>query len=220
MADIWLIRHGQAGDVMGDYDRLSDLGREQSRMAGEAWRHLAPIQHAVMGGMRRHALTAESFAEGFGPLPPPTVDEGFNEFDHQVVVRAALAAGLIPPSSGGKAAFFEFFGAAMGRWADGHHDDDYAEPYAVFQSRVLAGFERLQSRVQRGETALVFTSGGSISAVVRGLLGLEPAMAFRLNTVMVNTSFTRIQVGAGRASLVSFNNHGHLHATPELVTLS
>jgi broad specificity phosphatase PhoE len=220
MADIWLIRHGQAGDVMGDYDRLSDLGREQSRIAGAGWRHLGPIHHSVMGGMRRHALTAECFEEGFGTLPPVTVDEGFNEFDHQVVVRAALAAGITPPTSGGKAAFFEFFGAAMGRWADGAYDADYPEPYAVFQSRVVAGFGRLQARVEKGQTALVFTSGGTISAIVRSLLDLRPARAFHLNTVMVNTSFTHVQVGAGRASLVTFNNFAHLHTTPALVTRS
>ena len=43
MSDVWLIRHGQAGDVMGDYDRLSELGFAQSRLAGQRWRHLGPI---------------------------------------------------------------------------------------------------------------------------------------------------------------------------------
>ena len=66
MSDVWLIRHGQAGEVMGDYDRLSDLGFQQSRLAGEQWRHLAPIHAVVSGDMRRHRETEETFRAAFG----------------------------------------------------------------------------------------------------------------------------------------------------------
>ena len=37
MGVLYLIRHGQASFGTDDYDRLSDLGHEQSRLAG---RHL------------------------------------------------------------------------------------------------------------------------------------------------------------------------------------
>ncbi len=108
----------------------------------------------------------------------------------------------------------------MGRWADGAHDADYDEPYGVFQARVVDGFEQLRARLGSGETALVFTSGGAISAVARHLLGLEPRRAFQVNTVLVNTGFTRVRVGRGLASLASLNVHSHFDDAPELLTLS
>ncbi|MGO1068705.1 histidine phosphatase family protein [Lysobacter sp. CA199] len=57
---IHLIRHGQAAFGAADYDQLSALGREQSRLLGAA---LAPLAGegdiAICGGMRRHRQTAE-----------------------------------------------------------------------------------------------------------------------------------------------------------------
>jgi broad specificity phosphatase PhoE len=218
MADLWLVRHGQAGEVMGDYDRLSDKGWAQSRHAGSAWRQLAPVHHVIIGGMRRHRETAEGFGETFGLLPAPVVDEGWNEFDHQAVVRAALAAGLSPGESPGRAGFFAFFEAAMGRWASGAHDDDYPEAYAAFQSRVVAALQRSTRTLERGQTGVVFTSGGAISAVCRHLWQLEPHAAFRINQILGNGGFTRIRVGAGRTSLVSLNVLTHFDDAPDLLT--
>lgn len=220
MGDIWLVRHGQAGEVMGDYDRLSERGFAQSRLAGERWRHLTPVTHTVQGAMRRHRETAEAFAEGFGGLPDPVEDAAWNEFDHKQVILKAIEGGLQPPTERSRAGFSSFFFEAMGRWADGEFDADYDEPYSVFQSRVVAGFERLHGRLGKGETALVFTSGGAISAVARHLLGLAPRRAFQINTVLVNTGFTRVRVGRGMASLSSLNVHSHFDDAPELLTLS
>jgi len=219
MADVWLVRHGQAGDVMGDYDRLSELGWAQSRRAGEGWRHLGSVDHVVHGAMRRHRETAEGFAEGFGALPTAEEDADFDEFDHQAVIKAYVAAHGAPDASD-RAAFFRFFGAAMGRWAEGGHDGDYPESYAAFQQRVERGLARVIHRLDAGQAAVVFTSGGVISAVARHLLGLQPMASFRLNTVLLNTGVTRVRAGGGRVSLVSLNESSHLHGQPDLVTLS
>lgn len=220
MGDIWLIRHGQAGEMMGEYDLLSERGWEQSRVAGAAWRHIAPVQHCIHGAMRRHRETATGFAEGFGPLPDAVEDARWNEFDHQSVIRAALAGGLEPDRGAGRAGFFRFFLDAMGRWASGEHDRDYPESYAAFQSRVVAGLDAAISRLGKGESAAVFTSGGTISAVCRHLLDLSPSKAFTLNLSLVNTGVTRLRVGGGWTTLASLNVHAHLDAHPELLTHS
>lgn len=220
MSDLWLIRHGQAGEVMGDYDRLSPRGFQQSAAAGQAWRHIAPLHQAWRGAMRRHAETAATFAENFGPMPIPTEDAGWNEFDHQSVVRAALATGMRPPQGGGRAAFFAFFLDAMGRWASGDHDADYAESYDAFQARVDAALDRAVAQLGSGESAVVFTSGGVISAICRRLLHLAPREAFRINTILANSGVTRLRVGPGLLSLATLNAHPHLDADPALFTLS
>jgi broad specificity phosphatase PhoE len=220
MADLWLIRHGQAGPVMGEYDQLSQLGWQQSRRAGEHWRHLAPVDHVVHGAMRRHRETLHGFTETFGPLPSPHEDADWNEFDHQAIITAALSAGLTPEPGAPRGAFFSFFHQAMGRWAAGEHDNDYPEPYAQFQRRVVAAFERAVQRTHSAETTVVFTSGGPISAVVRHLLRLEPRAAFEVNTVLVNSGLTRIRVGDGRTSLASLNVHPHLDGVAGLETRS
>lgn len=220
MGDLWLIRHGQAGEMMGEYDLLSERGWQQSRVAGAAWRHIAPVQHAIHGAMRRHRETAQGFAEGFGELPDLVEDAAWNEFDHQTVIRAALAGGLEPDRDAGRAGFFRFFLDAMGRWADGEHDDDYAESYAAFQGRVVAGLERATARLGKGESAVVFTSGGAISAVCRHLLDLSPRKAFTVNLSLVNTGVTRLRVGGGWTTLASLNVHHHFDDKPELLTHS
>lgn len=203
---------------MGDYDRLSPTGWAQARRAGERWRHLGDVHRVVHGSMRRHRESAQGFAETWPGLPAPEEDPRWNEFDHRVVMQAAFAAGQPTPTD--KAAFFALFIDAMNRWAGGQHDADYTETYGQFQARVVAGLEAVQGALGRGETALVFTSGGAISAVCRHLLGLTPEMAFRVNLVLVNTGFTRVQVGRGQASLVSLNVTSHLDDTPELRTLA
>jgi broad specificity phosphatase PhoE len=219
MADLWLVRHGQAGAVMGDYDQLSQLGWQQSRRAGEVWRHLAPVDHVLHGAMRRHRETFQAFGESFGPLPTPIEDPGWNEFDHQAVIQAALTAGLAPGTFR-RDAFFSFFHQAMGRWAEGTFDADYPEPYSVFHARVIAAFDRAAARLGQGQIGVVFTSGGPIAAVTRHLLGLEPRAAFEVNAVLVNTGFTRVRVGEGRASLASLNVHAHLDGVEGLETRS
>jgi len=64
MGAIHLVRHGQASFGTGDYDRLSELGHEQARLAGEdmAARGLRP-DVVIHGGMRRQRETAEGLYE-------------------------------------------------------------------------------------------------------------------------------------------------------------
>ncbi|MFT4977362.1 MAG: broad specificity phosphatase PhoE [Myxococcota bacterium] len=218
MPDIWLIRHGQAGDVLGDYDRLSDLGVLQAAAAGARWQHLRPVSRVLTGAMVRHHRTRAVFEEAFGALPTAAEDPRWNEFDHLDVIQVAQRAGLKPADSG-REGFMRFFLTAMTRWSEGRHDEEYVEPYAAFQARVEAGVRDLADDLAPGEVALVFTSGGAIAAVCRSILGLSPLRAFEINTVLVNTGFTRLRVGRGRVSLATLNAHPHIDAQPGLLTL-
>jgi putative intracellular protease/amidase len=64
-------------------------------------------------------------------------------------------------------------------------------------------------RLERGQDAVVFTSGGIIAAVAAGLLGLGAAGVVALNRVTANGAITKVVVGGAGASLVSFNDHAH-----------
>ena len=67
MGVVLLVRHGQASFGADDYDVLSEIGWEQSRVLGRylAERDLRP-DVLLRGGMRRHRETAEGMVEGAG----------------------------------------------------------------------------------------------------------------------------------------------------------
>ena len=85
-----LVRHGQASAGTADYDRLSDLGKRQSRRLGD-W--LADTGHVftgvVAGRMRRHRETLEGIDDAYRArglaLPDAQIDAGLDEFDHHAV---------------------------------------------------------------------------------------------------------------------------------------
>lgn len=218
MPTIWLLRHGKAGDLLGDYDRLSETGFAQARLTGEAYRHLAPIHRLVSGSMRRQRETAAAFSETFGPVPTHEIDPRWNEYDHMSIIQSAIAAGINPPTQKSRSGFSSFFGDAMGRWASGAHDADYTEPYHAFQHRVVAALDAVAGGLESGQTAVVATSGGVISTLCRHLMNLDLEQAFMLNTIIVNGSMTRVRVGQGRMTVTGLNQDLHLETAEGMLT--
>lgn len=225
MGSIYLIRHGQASFGASDYDKLSPLGHEQARVLGEALaRRAVRPAWVVCGGMRRHRETANACLAGMqGPLDFEE-DVGWNEYDHESMLealdprykyKAALTADLLREGDV-RRTFQKLFSRAASRWASGQHDDDYEEPFHVFSSRVLGSLSALTTRMGKGEQALVFSSGGAICAAASHLLGLAPEQAMELSYTLVNTSVTKLLVGARGVTLSTLNEHAHL--TDELVS--
>jgi broad specificity phosphatase PhoE len=204
-----LVRHGQASFGTDDYDVLSETGWEQGRLLG-GWlreRGVAPSS-VVRGGMRRHRETAE--AAGWGDA---AVDVGWDEFDHLSVVASYPDA---PAGDLGRREFQRVFELATARWSGGGHDGEYAEPWPAFRRRVIASFEVACRLAGAGETAVAITSGGPIAAVCAALVDpTADAATFarlwsRFNTVLVNSSVTRVVVGSTGPRLLTFNEHPHL----------
>lgn len=221
MSAIYLVRHGQASFGADEYDQLSDLGYAQASALGQAWEASAFLPtHAVAGSMKRHAQTAIAALDAAGPSDGYDVDDGWDEFPHESVVEA-YAPGLVTDDP---KEFQKIFVSAVGRWAGGEHDDEYPEPYAHFTARVLGAFDRLTASLGRGESAVVFTSGGPLAVVAAHLLaGDAPqwtpqaqALWPRLNTVTINAGVTTVVTGSSGRTLLSFNEHTHL--PPDLVT--
>jgi len=221
---IYLIRHAQASFGRTDYDRLSPQGEQQSIRLGEALAARGLKPHLVVSGaMRRHTRTAELALDTAGLTNPVIVDEGFNEFDHDEVIvahkpaykrRAVLLADLARTGHPARA-FQEMFGAATERWtrSDG---DGYTESFQSFCRRSEDAVRRTADRLGKGETAVVFTSGGPIEAVVSRLLTGTDDLWLRLNPVTVNTAITKVVSGRSGLTLISFNEHAHLDGTDAL----
>ena len=66
----------------------------------------------------------------------------------------------------------------------------------------------------------MFTSGGTITAVLQQIVGMPAIKAFELNWQIVNTSLSRLKFRGDEVSLASFNSHVHLELlrAPELIT--
>lgn len=220
MSRILLVRHGQASFGAADYDNLSDLGHEQSRVLGAALAARGVTADVVVAGeMRRHAQTAAAVLDGAGWSSEVAVDAGWNEFDHLQV----LAVHDQPTTAEGeseKAAFQRWFEEATLRWTSGEHDEAYDESFAAFTSRVEAATVRLADALPSRGTAVVLTSGGPVAWACATLLADAPGgrtdLWLRLNPVSVNTGTSTVVRGSRGTTLVSFNAHDHL--SPDLIT--
>ncbi len=218
MGQVLLVRHGQASWDSDDYDVLSPVGWEQSRLLGQALAARGIVPDVVVsGGMRRHRETAEACLAALESTATAEVDEGWAEFDH-VTMLGSLPAPF-EGRSPTRAEFQEWFEAATERWTGGVHDDEYGESFAAFGSRVG---EALRRTAAREGTVLVFTSGGPISWAAASLLADEPDVLSRLwrrlNPVCVNSGVTRLVTGRRGTTLVTFNGHAHLDGVPDVLT--
>ena len=208
MGVLLLVRHGQASFGADDYDVLSDTGWEQGRLLG-AWlrdRGTTPTV-TIRGGMRRHRETAESAG-----WPDAVIDPGWDEFDHLSVVAAYQDA---PTGQLDRREFQRVFERATARWTAGE-EGEYAEPWPAFRARVAASLAKAAEQAGAGSTVVVVSSGGPIAAACAALVDPDADDAAfarlwsRLNTVLVNGSFTRVVVGSTGARLLTFNEHPHL----------
>lgn len=220
MAVIYLIRHAQASFGARDYDQLSEFGEQQASVLGKALadRGVRP-DLVISGSMRRHARTAELALAAACPDLPVEVDEGFDEFDHEQVILAHKPAYRVRPvmladlarTGHPHRAFQEMFTTATQRWIDG--GDGYTESFQAFCERSEAAVRRTAERLGKGETAVVFTSGGPIAAVVSRLLSGGDELWAKLNPITINTAITKVLSGQRGLTVVSHNEHGHLDGT-------
>ena len=221
MSVIYLVRHAQASFGSRDYDRLSPLGERQCARLGTAFaeRGIKP-DLVVSGGLRRHRRTAELVLAAAGvPSAEITIDSGYDEFDHEQIVvahkpsykrRAVMMADLARTMQPARA-FQEIFEEATRRWVAG--DGTCDESFAEFGTRVEAALRRTASSVGKGQTAVVFTSGGPVSTVVSRLLAGNDQLWLAVNPASVNTGVTKVVQGRRGLTVVSVNDHSHVEGT-------
>ncbi|MBU1331998.1 MAG: phosphoglycerate mutase family protein [Gammaproteobacteria bacterium] len=234
MGSIYLIRHGQASFGADDYDVLSPVGVRQAEVVGA---HLAQLgirlDRCISGSLRRQQHTANTALAQLhaASLQPAEleVDPAFNEFDADAVIRALLPA-LLPEepealhilrnAAQHRAEFQRLFATLIGRWISGHHDTAELQSWQAFSAQVQDGLQRLLQRADTKQNIAVFTSGGTITALLHLVTGIPVAQAFELNWQIVNTSLSCLKFRGSEVTLASFNSHVHLQLlkAPELIT--
>jgi broad specificity phosphatase PhoE len=233
MPQIHLVRHGQASFHADDYDCLSPLGEQQSRLLGDWFGRCRRAVHALhRGGLTRHRQTAEGFLEGLpAPLRPAgdtAVDPGFDEFDHDAMMLAhrpefatpgAMKAWLVQQPDP-KRAFQRLFAQAMGRWMSGEHDADYRESWAAFRARCVAALHRAIDASDGADTLVIVSSGGPISAICQHVLALNDDATARVCFGLANSGVTRLAWSGERLHLMQLNSTAHLEiaGNPALIS--
>jgi broad specificity phosphatase PhoE len=154
-------------------------------------------------------------------------DAGWAEYDHVAVIAAhrpdwsdqtrmkADLAGLPNP----RRAFQQEFEQATARWIGGLHNDDYPESWGGFCARVQNALQRLHARLRKSQTALVFTSGGPISAVAQRLLHLPEENTLRVNWTLANAAISKLIYSERALYLSTLNDHAHFEGVrADLIT--
>lgn len=205
MSHITLIRHGQANSNATDeesYDRLSALGKQQSKWLGTHLREQNQ-HHARLytGTLRRHRETAAAMQTGLEPIEDPRL----NELEYMTLAHAMQRANGTPfPTD--QAAFTQHLPQLFAAW---QRDEipDAPESFAHFEQRIADALEEISS----GDgPALVVTSGGLISCAMRQVLRLDIEGMAQLALAIYNTSQHRLFPIGGRLSPVMFNAIPHL----------
>ncbi|MDX6588924.1 MAG: hypothetical protein QOI84_198 [Solirubrobacterales bacterium] len=215
MPTILLVRHAQASFGTADYDVLSDVGAEQTRLLAAALaRRALKVTRICSGSARRQLDTAEGCRGAFGAAVE--IDERWNEYETEEVLahHGGAAAGLDGVGPGGREISSREFQAildtALDRWAASGEATPATQSWPSFLESRNAALDDLAGRLGGGETGLVFTSGGVIAAICARLLGDRPELFPRLNRVLVNTGITKLAVGRAGTSLITFNEHAHI----------
>lgn len=219
-----LVRHGQARAGTDDYDRLSDLGREQCLRLGR-WL-VATGQRfdaVVIGNMRRHRQSYEqvclAYAEADQELPEARVDHGLDEFDHTAVFQGfardhAGHPSLAAVADGGLVNFGTMIHAALSAWSE-DRIGELPESWEAFGARVADAGRRLDPAQGR---ILAFTSGGVISRLAQSALGAPDRAAIDLNLTLRNSGLCELHPRPYGHALGSWNAVPHLHDKRELWT--
>lgn len=202
MGEIILVRHGQANShatTEEGYDRLSDLGHQQSRWLGEWFRaHEVDFDHVVSGTLRRHRETVA----GLGL----TADEDprLNEIDY-ITLSDALERVKGEPKPTTSEHYAVHMPKVMAAWKAAEIEG--AEPYHAFETRVAA---LIDDAARPGRRVLCVTSGGVIGMVLRHILDLDILKMSHVMLPIFNSSIHKLNVRDGATFLAGYNAIPHL----------
>jgi broad specificity phosphatase PhoE len=239
MANLYLVRHGQAG-TREAYDSLSELGRSQSRFLGEYF-IAQGIEFAAVhcGTMSRQLQTAaevrEAFARTSHPFPEINMDECWNEFDLARVYRE-IGPHLCDADSQFRHEYEEMLtrikesggnhSAPVHRrwwpcdtkmveaWIAGRFPYS-GESWSQFCERVITACKRFNG--DSHANVLIFTSATPVGVSTSMALDLAKDRARQLAGVLFNSSYTLLRQREQQLLLFQFNAVPHL-TTPELRT--
>lgn len=234
MAELIFIRHGQASFGSGDYDILSDRGKEQSVLIAQYLLNTGvSFVRAYSGTLKRQVDTAEIVLDSMRAnktgIPALSRIEGFNEYQsdaimhHYIPLLAQEDCALHPfieKLYTDKRAFQHVFDRVVSRWLSDQSNPDGVEGWNRFKERVAAAIQQITRENEKDSRIVIFSSGGVISAAVHLATGMSPYESMRLGWGLVNTSMTKFRFGSAGLILHSLNSYPHLESgrSGELIT--
>lgn len=215
MAQLLLVRHGQARIDAPDYDQLSALGDAQAQALGAWLSASGQVPAAVYTGrLRRHAQTLAAMRVGGFEGPPEQPLAGLDEYPFQDLLsayrqrHASCPALTAAETRGGRGDWIRLLEQVLLCWAEGSLDGLGAEAHADFLARIRDALAQVLG--SNGLPAVVVTSGGVIAGILGQVLGLAAGQQVALNLAIRNASVTELAWRRGRLELVSFNSLPHL----------
>jgi broad specificity phosphatase PhoE len=225
-----LVRHGQASFFADDYDQLTPLGEEQSRLLGEYWvRHGVQFDAVYTGPRVRQQRSAEiagAAARAAGAAwPDPIRISDLDEFDLHGVFH--LVAPALCRQNAGFASLFEIYRQSAEKshrlrnfqrmfeplllhWQSLPAGDARVESWLDFRERVERAIREVMEPSAAGRRVALFTSGGFIGNAARFALAAPDRSALELAWRLRNASLTEFVFTQNRFTLDSFNTVPHL----------
>lgn len=229
MSTLSLVRHGQATPFQRETDQLSPLGEQQARTLAQYWLANEESFDEVYTGtlvrqQRTEAIVAEAFRKAGVKWPVAQATAGWNEYDAPGVLtrfvptlaeRDERFAELVQTFEQSRGTpeqnrhFQRMFEIAMALWLDGVMEVEGVEAFHTFEHRVQSALKAITGDAASRSIA-VFTSGGPIGLSVQHILQAPARSFLNINWRVRNCSLTEFVFSAGRISLDSFNDVGHL----------
>ncbi|MEP4196209.1 MAG: histidine phosphatase family protein [Aliishimia sp.] len=213
MAELLVIRHGQASFGADNYDQLSDLGVKQSQAVGAYLRAQGWVpDRVVTGTLERQKDTAL----GMG-LTPDDTHAGFNEYDFHDLLHTRFGGQAPHDVMQDRKTHFRTLRETIIDWQGGGIEGAQ-ESWSDFTTRIKSAQDHA---TQPGaKKVLVVASGGVIGQMVAAALSAPSVMMMELNLQIKNASITRFVFSPGRIMLTEFNTTPYVDAQPDLLSYS
>lgn len=131
MAELYLVRHGQASLGFDNYDQLSKKGTQQCVwLGGQFARNGLRFDRVVAGTLQRHAQTLDAIRRALPDVPTECeILPGLDEYDFHALFRALGAEhrNLADSVTGNPREFFKALRQVLHLWAEGALDERVPE---------------------------------------------------------------------------------------------
>lgn len=238
MSTLTVIRHGQASFFSDDYDKLSELGEEQSRVLARYWIEQGiEFDEVYCGTLKRQARTEECagdiFLEQGLSWPEVEVFAGLNEYpaddvmgillpelcEHDSEIKRMDEEYKAATEAGAKyKTFHRLLEAVMDAWVHMDYESEDVMTWEEFSGDVRDSLSTIMGRAGTGRRVVVFTSGGPIGVSVQTALAAPEIQAAKLNWRVRNASITEFTFSGDRVALDFFNATPHFVNEPEMLT--
>ena len=221
MANLFIIRHGQASFGADNYDQLSPLGQRQADLTGKFLCQIGTrFSAAYSGDLSRQLETGRRVLDQLEDSPELAIDPRFNEVqtDEQIEVMMPILVerdprftDLVAAMDTDTKSFQKIIEAVFNYWVSPDCDISGIQSWVDYSGGVVSAFEAAMASAQSGTDTAIFTSGGTIATLVGHVLKLTSDRVYEFYEPVFNCSITRIIFNSKKCSLSTFNDVGHLH---------